>query len=323
MLLAESDQASPVHASQSRFIMGKILNSINHQIRTTPWLGRLALRSIPDLQWQVNVHPIGDMAIRLRQNRSFWLRDALIHEGFMLGALQRLIRPGDVVFDVGANIGLYSRFMIQEFKASLVYAFEPMETNRRLISRNLALGCCEDRVTVVSFAVGDQDGDAPFQVDDVSSASGTLDAVTHGAASQARRQYGLSPRTTTVKACRLDTLISRDHFPVPRVVKIDVEGAEAIALRGALELLRKYQPRLVIELHGAVVTKEVLQALWRCSYHCFGYLQNNGRSVYQEVTSADLPFVTDIYSLHHLMAAVEADDLVAPVEHYSPPAVRH
>ena len=53
---------------------------------------------------------IGLFRIRARRNRSFWLRDPLAQERFPLAALRALVRPGDVVYDVGANIGLYTRF---------------------------------------------------------------------------------------------------------------------------------------------------------------------------------------------------------------------
>ena len=100
----------------------EILKSVHHAVRTHPTLGRMALYAIPDIRWSVNVRGIGLMSIRLRRNRSYWLRDPLYNESFMLGAMQRLIRPNDIVFDVGANLGLYVRFMVQRFGAGKVIA---------------------------------------------------------------------------------------------------------------------------------------------------------------------------------------------------------
>jgi len=75
------------------------------------------LRAIPDIRWRVNVAEVGPMVISLRRNRSYWLRPALAHETFMLDAMRRIVRPGDVVYDAGANIGLYVRIPLQMFSA--------------------------------------------------------------------------------------------------------------------------------------------------------------------------------------------------------------
>jgi hypothetical protein len=92
-------------------------NWLHHQVRTKPWLGRLVLKCIPDIPRVIQIPGIGPFRIHLRRNRSFLLHPPLFLEGFMLSALERAIRPGDTVFDVGANLGLYTRFMISYFKA--------------------------------------------------------------------------------------------------------------------------------------------------------------------------------------------------------------
>jgi FkbM family methyltransferase len=287
-----------------------MLAKLHTLIRHTPWLGRLAIRAIPDLRWQISVAPIGQFEINLRRNRGFWLRPSLQDERFMLGALQRLIHPGDVVYDLGANIGLYSRCMVQRFQASKVYAFEPMSQNLPLLQRNLEIGGCTGSVIVMRIAIGDQDGTATFQVDDFNSNSGTLDAVTHGGASQAHRQYQLPPRTEVVQVGRMDTVIQTQSLMLPGVIKIDIEGAEAMALRGARKLLTEHQPRLVIELHGPEVAIEVLQILWECNYHCFGFLAtSDGGGVYKKLTATDLAAINHKYALHFMVASCREEEV--------------
>lgn len=294
-----------------------MFSRLHHKIRTTPWLGRFALKAIPNVKWHVNIDPIGKFYIRLRQHRMFWLRPPLIHEGFMLGSLQRLIRPGEVVYDVGANIGLYSRLILQCFKASHVYAFEPMPANLLLLKQNLAAAECSNRATIVPNAVGDQDGGADFQVDDLTSNSGSLDAVKHGAASESRSQYGLPPATTRVEVCRLDTLLEKGGIAKPDVIKIDIEGAEAMALAGARNLLITHRPRLVVELHGVEVSRQVLLTLWSLGYHCFGCIHRDDAGPYREIVPADLESIVDRYSLSYIAASHVADDLVRPIEDFT------
>jgi FkbM family methyltransferase len=274
----------------------------------------MALRALPDWKWHIHVEPIGTMEIRLRRDRNSWLRPAIVGDGIMLGALQRLIRPGDVVYDLGANIGIYSRFMVQEFKASRVYAFEPVAGNYPRVVRNLEIGGCADRAEALQMAIGDEDGFVDFQVDDMSSLTGALDSVTHGAASLNRQQYHLPPMKEKVEVGRLDTVIAERGLLPPDVMKIDVEGAEAMALRGARKLLEERTPRLVIELHNGPVGAEVLEFLWKLNYHCFGYLRGATGSVYRELTVSDLPGIRNDYSLHYLAASVDAEELIMPIE---------
>jgi FkbM family methyltransferase len=293
-----------------------LLDFIHHKVRTTPWLGRFVLKSIPNVKWNVEIEPIGKFTIRLREHRMFWLRSPLMEEGFMLGALNRLIRAGDVVYDVGANIGLYSRFMIQCFNAAHVYAFEPSSSNRRLLEENVNVAESKSRVTVMPCAIGNQDGLADFQVDDLTSNTGTLDAVAHGGASESRTQYGLPPAITRVPIHQLDTLIETKEIALPDVVKVDVEGAEAMALHGANHLLSTRKPRLAVELHGAEVARQALQILWSHGYHCFGRLEAKQVQTYKEIVPADLPDITHRYSLSYIACSVNEEDVKTPIENY-------
>lgn len=253
------------------------------------------------------------MKITLRRNRSYWLRDPLVHETFMLGALQRLIRSGDTVFDVGANIGLYVRFMVR-FGAQRVIAFEPSSDNKILLDSNIKLGNCQERTSVFAVALADYDGIDQFQCDDVSSATGTLNVVAQGRASQARRQYGLSPRAESVTVGRLDTMIESGAVPVPDVIKIDVEGAEERVLLGAVRTLETHRPRLVVELHGAEVARAVVRLLLHLGYSVFGNLNRRSGPVYQEIVASDIDLITKPYSLHHCVAACDGACLKEPVE---------
>ena len=289
---------------------------LHHKVRTTPWLGRLALRAIPNWKWHLHIQPIGRFVIRLRQHRMFWLRPPLINEGLMLGSLQRLVRPGDAVYDIGANIGLYTRIFLQCFGAAHVFEFEPMESNRHLLAENLTISGLSAQVTILDCAVCHQDGPAGFQIDDLTSNTGALDAVTQGAACESRSQYGLPPATAQVAAARLDTLIVRRKLTPPAVMKIDVEGAEALVLHGAKRLLEEQKPRLVIELHGAEPARQTIEFLGSLGYCCFGWVHGRDARVYQEIHPADLETVTGRYMLPCIAASTVREDLVAPIAEF-------
>ena len=290
-----------------------MLKNLHHAIRTRPRLGRVALCAIPDIPWRVNVRGIGPMNIRLRRNRSYWLRDPLSHESFMLGAMQRLIDPNDIVFDAGANIGLYVRFMLQKFGAGRVIAFEPAAQNQALLHENIRLGNCQNCVQVVAKALADYDGMDEFQTDDISTAGGTLNVVTQGGPSQARRQYGLSPVTETVTVASLDTMVESGTLPAPNVIKVDVEGAEERLLRGAARTLKNHSPRLAIELHGIEESRAVVCFLLNVGYSLFGFLNTEKGIIYKEIVASDVDEITDPYSLHYCVAGRDRDVLRTPI----------
>jgi FkbM family methyltransferase len=145
-----------------------------------------------------------------------------------------IIRPGDVVYDVGAHAGFFSLLFSRLVGPhGRVYAFEPHPENVALLRRTLALNSA-DVVTVIPAAVADRDGTMRF--------SGR-DSNGHLAADGDR----------DVRAVTLDGMWTRGAIDPPRVVKFDVEGAEWGALCGMRRLLEEARPQLVIEFHGARV----------------------------------------------------------------------
>ncbi len=292
-----------------------LVRSLANSLRTRPLLGRWALRLIPDVPWTVQVEGIGPFRIRLRRNRSWWLRKPLESESFPFAMLRRWVRPGDVVYDCGANLGLYDRFLVANLGAGRVVAFEPSAENRRFLAANLALGGIADRVTVLPMALADEDGLAEFQVDDVQTASGTLSKVTGGEPSEGRRNLRLGPLTEQVLCRRLDTVMAEEGLPLPDVMKIDVEGAEPLLLRGAAGLLRERRPKLVVELHGAAVAREVITLLDGFGYACAATVSPRiHASGYGPVDLSTLPQVKGLYDVHFLVAASDPAALPASWE---------
>jgi FkbM family methyltransferase len=287
----------------------RALRPLAYRLRTRPRLGRLALRLVPNAVVRVRIEGIGPFLNRLRQHRSFWLRDPMVTERVPFALLRALARPGDVVYDVGANIGLYTR-LLSTLGVGEVVAFEPVAANRALYRRNVALGRIAESVRCLAIALSDRDEEAEFQLDDMQSTSGTLDRVTGGAPSEGRRNLGLAPRTERVACRRLDSLVSGGEIPPPDLMKLDVEGAEALVLRGGLEVLRRHRPRLLVELHGAEVARQVAGLLLDLGYTCRGaVVPELDPSGFAPVTRELLPRVRGLYDLHFLAASMDPADL--------------
>jgi hypothetical protein len=65
------------------------------------------------------------------------------------------------------------------------------------------------------------------------------------------------------------------HLPPPNLIKIDVEGAEALVLGGANRSLQRHRPQLVIEMHDAPVAIEVIDLLIDAGYVVYGALRRS------------------------------------------------
>lgn len=270
--------------------MPPLLTPIANWVRRQPtlrWVAHRAIWAIPDMPRTVHVERLGPVRIRLRRHRWFLWEQFGEHDGPIFAAFERLIEPGDVVWDVGANIGVYTRVIRQWFQAGPIVAIEPMEENFALLEANVRLGDLED-VRSLRLALSNQEGSEALQIDDVTSGSAVLDSVSGGEPSAGRRSAGLPPRTEVVRVARLDDLVEHGELPVPRVMKIDTEGAEVKVLEGAESLLRRSPVRMAIALHGPDKAAGTVQTLARFGYVAYGLLGQGRSAAWRELRLADI-----------------------------------
>jgi FkbM family methyltransferase len=153
------------------------------------------------------------------------------------------VLPGHLVLDVGAHYGEYAVLFASLVGArGKVVSFEPDAAARPILKANLKLNDFEDRVRVEEFAVFD------------SRVTRQLFAR-HGNAQSSLARSGLGGAPTdddveryAITAIPLDDYLSEARLPAPDFVKLDVEGAEINALRGATRLLRS-SAVVMCELH--------------------------------------------------------------------------
>ena len=155
-------------------------------------------------------------------------------------ALKRDTSEGATVLDIGANVGSYTLLFARWVGAAgRVYAFEPAVASRAGLERHLSINGLSDRVTVRPEAVSERSGSAAF-----------LDAGTHG---DNRLVPAGTPDTTSVPSVSIDDFCDTTGIS-PDVIKIDIEGAELSALRGARRTIAARGPALAlfVELHPAI-----------------------------------------------------------------------
>lgn len=161
------------------------------------------------------------------------------------------LRSGDAFFDIGANVGFYTLLASRGVGATgSVVAFEPVPKNLSFLRRHVELNRLRN-VRVFDCALSDCDGQGAFDCGD-SSSTGRLSG---GGA-------------LTVRTARLDTIMEQGSLTPPHCMKIDVEGAEAAVLRGAMVTLAKFRPMIFLATHGPEVHRECLAILSQLGYHC-------------------------------------------------------
>lgn len=168
-------------------------------------------------------------------------------------AFRRALAPGAVALDVGASVGSYALLFGQWVRPhGRVYAFEPAPAVRDALERHIALNGLGDVVVPVAHAVSDRAGRAPF--------------VTPGLHGISRLAGAADAASTVVDTITIDEFCARARAR-PDLIKIDVEGAELAALRGARETIRACRGALAlfVELHpslwvSAGVTREAIEA---------------------------------------------------------------
>lgn len=170
--------------------------------------------------------------------------------------IETFIREGDVVYDIGANIGAYSlvasRFT--DGKAT-VYAFEPGFANYSQLCRNTFLNHCQSSVIPIQIALSDKTGLGVFGYSnlDPGSASHTFD----------RQAEGNGQLLQQVLSYRLDDLVQQFGIKRANHIKIDVDGCELEVLSGGRSVLRSPSLRtLLVEIDEALPGKdEIFQIL--------------------------------------------------------------
>ncbi|MCE5307187.1 MAG: FkbM family methyltransferase [Acidobacteriales bacterium] len=170
------------------------------------------------------------------------------------GTGELAVRPGDVVLDCGANVGVYVREALNA-GAKQVVAIEPGPENIECLRRNFPDEIAAGRVIVYGKGVWDRDDWLLLNVDPKNSAADSFVMHPEGASG------GLRLPLTTI-----DKLVDELNLERVDYIKMDIEGAEQRALAGALKTMAAYHPRLAISAYhrpdDPAKIPEIVRAVW-------------------------------------------------------------
>lgn len=161
------------------------------------------------------------------------LNGVLFHP-MLAEVMNKVIRPGDIVIDGGSNVGFFALLAATKLNGSgRVFAFEPDPKTFSLLQQNIRLNGFENAIRAEQLALTDREGILEFAVN---SDEPMMSSLIPAMADSAGR--------IMVHSVRLDAFLAASGFERADVIKLDLEGAEPMALEGAQAVLRT--PRMLI-----------------------------------------------------------------------------
>jgi len=164
------------------------------------------------------------------------------------------IRPGDIVLDCGANVGTFTRTALIQ-GASLVVAFDIDPRNIKSLNATFSKEIAAGTVIVVPQGVWHQEDtmEAKFY------SNTNLNTITMAT----RLETNEKPEIVRVPLTKIDTVVEPLGLPRIDYIKMDVEGAEAAALRGARATITQFHPRMSIAVENEPEDIDTIPALVR------------------------------------------------------------
>ncbi|MEK7087609.1 MAG: FkbM family methyltransferase [Patescibacteria group bacterium] len=215
------------------------------------------------------------MTVRILQGKlkgKKWIKGSGVN-GYWLGSYERkqtkifekTVNKGDVVFDIGANVGFYSLLAAEIVGSSgKVFSFEPLPENVKFLKKHIEINNYKN-IFVFDNAVSDKSGHSFFKKEDSRSLGRLSDSGKF-----------------KVEIIAIDDWIASKKLPMPNVMKIDTEGAEMNVLKGAENTLKANRPIIFLSIHSGESHKK-----------CCGYLLSMGYKL-EPIGEADMDSADEI-----------------------------
>jgi FkbM family methyltransferase len=210
------------------------VNDPGNGLRRDAWLGKLVrmpLRIIP----KNAVLPIlqgpgrGLKWIVRSYNHGCWLGS---YEFEKQELISKIVRPGDVIYDVGAHVGYFTIIFAKLVGVTgVVYAFEPIKENYQFILQHIALNNLPN-VKAIHAGVAASSGIARFAV-------GNHSATSHRSDSGSIR----------VPVYNLEEYVSDNCLSPPNLIKMDIEGEEMDVVPSILDFVVRHRTKLLVSTH--------------------------------------------------------------------------
>jgi FkbM family methyltransferase len=178
-----------------------------------------------------------------------------------------LVKDAEVIFDIGANTGVYSLIAKSLNSSARVYAFEPVKRVFQKLEENNRLNDFD--IICIEAAASNSDGAAIIY----DTSSEHIYSVT---VNQNLNADDVKVIPTKIDVVRLDTIIEQEKVTKIDLIKIDVETHEAEVLEGMGEYLEKFNPIMLIEILNDEVGQKVEALVKNKNYSYFNLNEETG-----------------------------------------------
>jgi len=249
-------------------------------------IGQRHLRS---RTWVVEGGEGAGLKLRLPQNSDYISGQS---ETPVQRELARRVRPGDVIYDIGANVGFFSLIAARLVgHTGCVYSFEPVAENAASTRENVRLNDLRN-VTLFDIAVGRSSGNAELLLTEWDGGSSLSTSAVKPTEPISRRN---------VRVVALDHIVEQEKLRRPSFVKIDVEGAELDVLYGMSGTIANSKPILLYEIDDG--NKDSFQRRWS---ELDAYVSNLG----YDVTHLEASYANVGWNVGHSLATPRKDHSV-------------
>lgn len=211
------------------------------------------------------------------ENEIFWKGLEKSWEPLSITLWKILCKSSDIIFDIGANTGIYSLVAQAVNRNSIVYAFEPVERTFENLENNVKIN--NFNIICVKKAVSNYDGKGIIY----DSLKGNILSVTVN-----RNQYpdnNFSP--VEIPTIKLDTFVKDENIKKIDLVKIDVETHEVEVLEGFAEYIHIFQPTLLVEILTDEVAVGIEKIISDINYLYFNIGEFQGVRLVDKLTKSD------------------------------------
>ena len=238
--------------------VGKFLNPFNYIRYGRNRLLSLRIRyGAPLAVWE---KALGEqVCFIVSSEKEYWMRAKLSYsaEKTTMNWIAHHVDRGDIVYDIGANVGAYSLLLGKRIGRGGVYSFEPESSNYYSLNRNIVANQLSDRVTGICMAFDDS-----LKVERFFLSSVIPGSATHSVGKAESEGVQFKPEHIQgIITMSLDQFVELDRVSFPNHIKIDVDGNEGLIINGGSKTLS--DPRVktvVIEIsenvsHGEIEKK--------------------------------------------------------------------
>lgn len=191
------------------------------------------------------------------------------YEPELIDVAKRYIDPKKDILDIGSNIGLYSVLFSQIISNNnRVLSIEPTPMALKFLIKNIKNNRCQDSIIIFDGVATDIKGEYQLKTISGMEEYSSLKDIVHPAVKDKLQEI------ISVKGDTIDDLV--DYYDLtPGFIKIDVEGAEYLVLKGAINTIKRYKPIILSELSDTL-----LASFGAASSDILDILENNGYNIF-------------------------------------------